>query len=405
MEDRVGWRGRGASGGSLGRRKGGRQRRRNVIVAFTAVSLAWMSLSVRHRMPLSLKSIAEKTGCSTATVSRALRGSPLVHHETREAVQAAATALGYVRPALVGEVMASLRRSRQHSHLGNLAIIHICAPESGALLPFQKEFLVGARRRAADLGFALNELSYIPGQSRLPVLQRVLRARGVKGLIFFNVLAQADLSAFDWSPYAAVQIDYPVLAPALHSAGIDHHGTLHLALTQLLNRGYRRIGLFMTRPKDQRLAFKWSGAFAAFQRRFPAAGHIPELEQPELSRSKFLQWFRRHRPDAVVGHQTVVIDWLLGAGFKVPDDVGVITLNQNEAERPCAGLDLVPASQGAAAVDAVVGQIHRFERGIPNRPTMTLIEGIWIDGPTVRPPPGLSASCGPRDCKQSAPVP
>ena len=37
--------------------------------------------------------------------------------------------------------------------------------------------------------------------------------------------------------------------------------------------------------------------------------------------------------------------------------------------------------------EIVVGQIHRFERGIPARPTMTLIEGTWVEGPTVRPPP------------------
>lgn len=280
--------------------------------------------------------------------------------------------------------MSSLRRSDQHTFLGNLAIIHIRTPGPASLLPFQEAFLAGARRRAADLGFALSKLSHIPGQSRLPALQRVLRARGVTGLIFFNLQAQADLSDFDWTQYAAVQVDYPVLRPVLHTAGIDHHGTLHLALTQLLSRGYRRIGLFMTRPKDQRLAFKWSGAFAAFQRNHPAIDPVPELEQPEISRPQFLKWFQRHRPDAVLGHQTEVIDWLRDVGVRVPEEAGFVTLNRNEATRPCAGMDLVPAAQGAAAVDIVVGQIHRFERGAPNRPTLTLIEGNWIEGPTVR---------------------
>ena len=338
-------------------------------------------------MTLSLKAIAERSGCSTATVSRALRGSPLVHPETCAAVRTAAAALGYVRPPFIGEVMSSLRRSRQHSHLGNLAIIHIRSPGTSDLLPFQQEFLVGVQGRAIELGFALNELTFVPGQSKLPALQRVLRARGVTGLIFFNELAQADFSDFDWSPFAAVQVDYPVLSPALHTAGIDHHGTLHLALNELRRRGYRRIGLFMTRPKDERLAFKWSGAFAAFQRRSPAIGQIPELEEPAISRRQFLRWFKRHRPDAVVGHRCAVIEWLRDAGVGVPEEVGFITLNHNEAARPCAGLDLVPAAQGAAAVDVVVGQIHRFERGIPARPTMTLIEGNWVEGPTLRPPP------------------
>ena len=40
---------------------------------------------------------------------------------------------------------------------------------------------------------------------------------------------------------------------------------------------------------------------------------------------------------------------------------------------------------GEAAVDMVVGQIHRNESGIPPYPRATLIGASWVDGQSVRP--------------------
>jgi hypothetical protein len=38
---------------------------------------------------------------------------------------------------------------------------------------------------------------------------------------------------------------------------------------------------------------------------------------------------------------------------------------------------------GAAAVDTVVAQIHRNERGVPVFPKTVMIEGSWMDGETA----------------------
>jgi LacI family transcriptional regulator/LacI family fructose operon transcriptional repressor len=38
----------------------------------------------------------------------------------------------------------------------------------------------------------------------------------------------------------------------------------------------------------------------------------------------------------------------------------------------------------AAAVDLVVSQIQRRERGLPDQPKTVLIEGTWVDGVTTR---------------------
>jgi hypothetical protein len=59
-------------------------------------------------------------------------------------------------------------------------------------------------------------------------------------------------------------------------------------------------------------------------------------------------------------------------------------LNWNERSRPCAGLDLRPELQGTAAINSVVAQIHRNERGLPADPHTVMLSGRWVDGPTIR---------------------
>ena len=52
-----------------------------------------------------------------------------------------------------------------------------------------------------------------------------------------------------------------------------------------------------------------------------------------------------------------------------------------------AAIDQASREVGAAAVDIILGQINRHERGAPAIPKTVLIPGRWIEGRTVRPPP------------------
>lgn len=335
-------------------------------------------------MPQSLKTIAERTGLSVATISRALSGSTLVRESTRVEIQRIAEEIGYTRPPLVGAIMSSLRRSTQHSYLGNLGLIYVTEPGEKGWIPFHENSIEGAKARATELGFNLSVFRHVPTDNRHAALNRVLKSRGITGLIFINAQVQADFSRFDWTPFAAVQVDYPITTPVLHTMGIDHHRTIRMALMRLMEMGYRRIGFFIERYKDIRLAYKWSGAFAAFQRGAKDLKPIPELELPVIERKDFLKWFNRHKPDVVVGHKTAAIRWLRDEGVRVPEDAGFLNLNWNETDMPCAGLDLQAREQGEVAVESVVAQIHQFDKGVPDHPKTIYIEGRWVDGPTIR---------------------
>jgi hypothetical protein len=56
--------------------------------------------------------------------------------------------------------------------------------------------------------------------------------------------------------------------------------------------------------------------------------------------------------------------------------VAVATLD-TERGLPIAGMDQLYETIGRHAVDSVVAQIHRNERGLPDDPMVALIEGRW----------------------------
>lgn len=333
----------------------------------------------------SLRLLAAACGVSTSTVSRALSGHPSVRPKVREKVATAAQRHGYRRNELVGQLMSHVRTARSQQFLGNLAVIHVPSSGQPRLLPAHRRIMQGAAARAKELGFQLYEFSAGRDGLRPDGYARVLRARGVQGVIFLYTEPTGLMADFPWDEFASIEIDYGQREPALHTVCLDHYMTLTGALTRLAVEGYRRIGLFVARFKDARIAHKWSGAFGSFQRSFGSVGEIPMLVPEQIEEAGFLRWYRKYQPDLVIGHVDEAVTWLQRTGVRVPGDAGFFNLSWIERKRPCAGLDLRLELQGEVAAETVISQIHRGERGLPADPQTIMVRGRWVDGPTLEP--------------------
>ncbi|HRE83421.1 MAG TPA: LacI family DNA-binding transcriptional regulator [Opitutaceae bacterium] len=336
---------------------------------------------------VTLSALAKLCGLSPATVSRALSGHPHVRADVRAQVIAAAQSHGYERNQLVSAIMAQVRGTRSQRFVGNLALVHVPSANQPNLRPMQRRILRGAEERAVELGYKTDLFTLEGGEKGQASLARVLQARGVMGVIFLHSKPNPDISAYArcWDYFAIVQIDYDSPTLVRHVVSLDHHFTLVSALSRLRERGYRRIGLFIERHKDERLIYKWSAAFRSFQENQGGIGNIPIHTEVEMSRAGFLAWFEEHHPDLIIGHVDRALAWLKRSGVDTPDQVGFFNLNWNERTRPCAGLDLRPELHGVVAVETLTAQTQRNERGIPLDPRSILINGRWVDGPTLRP--------------------
>jgi LacI family transcriptional regulator len=334
----------------------------------------------------TIRSLAKRLRLSVATISEALRDSPRVTPETRARVQRAAQKAGYRPNPLLGAALSAVRRARHQHYRGTLALIDFEDVNVSQYVVFHREIALGAEARAQELGFQTELLWLGDRAPALPIkrMPGVLHARGIGGAVLLPFNAARDLSAFDFSRLAAVQMDHCLIQPQLHTILPDHYISMIHALERLTQRGYRRIGLCMAERKDARIKSKWSAAFHAFFRSHARDSGIPVLMEPQVDRTSFLAWFKRYRPDVIVGHVQSMVDWLIETGVRVPTDAAFFNLNITEQTSPCAGLDLSPHRLGAVAVESVVAMLHRQERGVPDFPQTITLEARWVDGPTLR---------------------
>ncbi len=350
-----------------------------------------MILTVRMPAP-TLRTLAKSLGLSRTTVSEALRGSPCVKAATMERIRAAAKAAGYQPNPLAGAVMSELRRSRGGTFRGVIAIVTLDEPDRPDYARrFYREFTRGATERAATLGFKVESFT-AGGATGITMhrLDQILLSRGIQGIIILPVWGDPDFSALSWSRYAGVYTDYYIKQPALHSICPDHYRSLINVLHRLHALGYKRPGLFMQKHHDERLLYRWQGAFLSFQFNHPEAGNVPPLVADEITQEKFEPWFRTHQPDVVLGHQSEALDWMRASGARVPKTHGFFCLNTLRQHTPCAGLDQCPATIGLRAAEAVIAKLHRNECGATNTVSLTTIPSHWVDGPTIRGKPPKS---------------
>lgn len=332
----------------------------------------------------TIRTLASSLGLSRTTVSDALRRSPRVKPETMRRVQLAAAAANYRLNPLAGAVMSEMRRSRGQTFRGALAAIDL--DESDRPVPavrYHEALIHGASRRATELGYKLQ--TFVVGRKgvSLPRLDTILQSRGIQGVLVLPAWRDPDLTPLDWTRYTGIYTDYIIEHPGLHSVCCDHYRSMFDVMGRLGRLGFRRPGLFVLRKQDERLQNRWEGAFLAYQCAHLDAGDVPPLAMDEMAGAPFQRWFKRHRPDVVLGHFTGAIEWMADAGFRVPDQAGFFCLNLTMEPGSCAGLDLQPSLIGTRSAEMLTAQLQRNERGIPEHPSTTLIPGLWVDGPTL----------------------
>src|SRR5687767_10537740 len=186
---------------------------------------------------VTFRQIAKASGLAVATVSYALRNDPKIPAATIARVQAVAEKMGYRPNPRVAALMAHIRRARPVATGDRIAFIWLSRPE-----PYLRMH-EGAKQRAEQLGyeledFALRERALTPAR-----LERILRTRRITGIVFSPLdIGEASFALdWDWTRFSPAIIGNAVCTPELHHAGHHHFGGMRLTLQKLVGHGRRRI--------------------------------------------------------------------------------------------------------------------------------------------------------------------
>lgn len=324
--------------------------------------------------PVTLKDIAHATGLSVSAVSYALRGAPNVPPETAARVRAEAERLGYRMNARVSELMARIRGGRRPGGAERLALVWL--ETAGELGDFAGEVAAGARRRATECGYRLDEFWLDEAGGNPRRLANILHARGIPGIVFGPVVRRERVELdWPWERFAMAVIGTAAWNVPLSRAAHHHFEAMRLALDGLAKTGSRRPAAVLDRVPDERAHRGWQAAWLAYAPA-PAPRRLLMAGEPPPSRAALAVWLRSARPDGLVLTDSAHLPRLRAAGWSGPDQ-HVASLAWRSREN-LPGVDQGYATISGHAVDLVVSQLHRNERGLHDAPKTLLFPGRWM---------------------------
>lgn len=362
-----------------------------------------MHATHRHRhMPkkrVTLQNVADQSGFARSTVSKALRNNKEIPEATRLLIQQTATALDYQPDPVVSNLMQQLRHIRNRKYLEPLAFIS-CFPESGDLEKRKTyyHYLLGAEQRGIQLGYQVQHHWFGSVNWNGKRLAQVLKARGIRGMLLAPAPGIATHIDVDWDQFAVVCFGYSLRDPSCYRVTSHHYHNMLRIFRTLDEYGYRRICLHLPEGPigESRLNYNYSAAMHIYQQHIPERNRIPPIRQFPLTPEHLHETIQKYQIDVLVSMDSHDLKILAELGYQVPQDIGVAFYNASFPLPPpfsrTSGIDELPQTVGATAVDLVAEQLYENKLGIPTNRKVVLIEGVWQDGHTIRIPKTKSPS-------------
>ena len=233
------------------------------------------------------------------------------------------------------------------------------------------KYVAGVRQRAEALGYGVDELFHDPERLTSQSLTRILLARRIDGVVLLPTVQRLE---FDWPVAAWACLGFLPDRPPLHAATSDYVFHAWECFERLAARGCRRIGLVQNQTTDIALAHEWLAGYAAAAFRHNQAPLVFNSPDPALTGVD--RWLAATKLDGLISSSTYVAQFLAAA--RRPPAVVYLNLIQAHEGRP--GMVEPRVEVGMSAVDLIVGQLHRGERGLPVFPTHVRFRGVWTDG-------------------------
>ena len=341
--------------------------------------------------------MARVAGVHHSTVSRALRRSPSIPAATRERIESIARELGYRPDPLLSALANRKQTGDAPAYRATLAwVTNFDTARGWAQRVHIRGYHEGAKARAEQLGFVLDEIwSREKGQSSAG-LSRLLRARGIKGILLPPQPVPHTHIQLDWTDFAAVSFGSTLTRPHLHTVGHDHYRSLAKLVRHLAAMGFRAPAFYYEQEIDERVDGTWAAGFRHGMEvaGLPAARALHPLRK--VDPGAIVDRLKKDKPDILLVNHSLwreLAPRVAAAGLRVPGNLSVAVVTVPDDNGELGGITENARLMGAMAVDTLSGLLQRGDYGLPKRPFRFLTEGEYVSGRTIKP---LSASGGRR---------
>lgn len=317
-------------------------------------------------------------------VSYAMRNLPKVSAAMRDKILATAKELGYHPDPALSALVAHRSNISRSQVAAPLAWISNSPAKDDWLKTenFARSYYLAACDRAAEHGYRI-ERFWLGDVGMTPArMSSILYSRGIEGLLIAPQRKVRARLNMEWEKFTSVTFGHTLAHPQLHMVTTHHSSLTVNAVRRIRSLGYRRVGLFLNPMHDLRVAHNYFGPFLAEQYLFEPKNRIPPFYETNFSWPKLAPWIRKWKPDCLLVSDIHAAKILRAEGFRMPKDIGLVTL-EGYVDSEVAGMDHNFSAVGVAAVDLLIGLIHRAERGIPTIRRSVFVEGSWVEGKTL----------------------
>lgn len=328
--------------------------------------------------PVTQRDVAAACKVHPSTICLALNNSPSIPLATRQRIRSVAQQLGY-RPNAAARNLAFMRAEKGPAASLPLAWINQePARDHWRTDPVGRAHWEGARRRAAELGYHLEEFALHESGMTAARLAQIIHARGIQGVVFPVARTfRRDLFQAAWGKFACITFNDHRGSDWMDAVCPDYFHNTGRVLAELTQRGYARIGLVLSDSFDAATRGLVSCRYLRYAEQRARAERLPVclLADGDADRlEKFEAWQRRYRPDVVVCRDPS-LPALVSA-----DQLACVQLGA-AADGDAAGMNELPGEIAAAAIERLADKIRRYEKGIGGDTQCHLLKGRWCDGP------------------------
>lgn len=325
------------------------------------------------------RTIARALGVSAVTVSLALRNHSSIPERTRRRVREEAKRQNYRPDPNVVRLMQHLRTRRQKNLTANLVALRLNAGERRA---YEDHVFAGLKRRSEELGFSLELMELERGPRDGQRLERMMRARGVEGVVLLPMTHPRALAGvLPWENYSVVATSLSVLSPRFNTVVPNQFSNMFRLCDRLVELGNTRVGLACTKEHDAKVNHRFASAYL-WQAQLGSMEPLPPMlfDTLETMGGNFEDWVSGQAPQVVV---TISDGYTSALKRRLPETVlrrlkWACTSTGSEDEAIYLGVYENPEEIGRAAVEMLAGMIQRGERGVPDWPRITEIDGKLV---------------------------
>jgi len=330
---------------------------------------------------VTLRSLAKEAGVSPMTVSLALKRSNEISAKTGERIRALAEKRGYKPDPTMRKLMYHLKTRTEARFKATICALIAEDPKGPITLDtYPNRIKVGMKERAEQLGYAtdLLNLNDFPTKEQI---NRVLINRGIEGLVVLPLRYISDLTdRISWDQFSTVVVTSALQAPKFHSALPNHFDNVTKSINQILELGYSKIGFITLKDWGRRTLHRWEGGIAWHNcfRELPQIKIFSESLANPTDYATLIDWLAKNQFEVVIAEPLTQVPFQeIFNQLPIQKRPQIITMSW-PTPLAIAGVDQLPELIGKAAVEILDGLIVRGEKGIPQIPYTTMIEGKWV---------------------------